>query len=241
MSSATCRRSSTSSISSGSPGCYTRSSSFSTYSAAGPLDDPLYGPPSPFSFVPPSAMSLPSSPATSRPASPRSLSNSRKTSIPRRESASASLSAFARLNLGRRPSVAERAEMAELTGLNCSEGNFDSQNSEEFSRVVKQILDFSVIRTERGSKFSDRRRRSTSHAATDELPVGFKSGWGWRISESDGRITSQERNESRSTSRSRAPTRRNARCCCESASCGGERSRCGVLRCRERSLSPTST
>ncbi|KAK9326429.1 hypothetical protein V1517DRAFT_3267 [Lipomyces orientalis] len=235
MASATCRRSSTSSISSGSPVCYTRSSSFSTYSAAGPLDDPLYGPPSPFSFVSPSAMSLPTSPAISRPASPRSPSNSRKTSIPRRESASASLSAFARLNLGRRPSVAERAEMTELTGLNRSEGNFDSQTSEEISRVVKQILDYSAIRTER------RRRRSTSHAATDELPVGFKSGWGWRINGSDGRISRQERNESRSTSRSRARMRRNARCCCEAGSCGGELGRCGVLRCRERSLSPTSS
>ncbi|KAK9483630.1 hypothetical protein V1527DRAFT_412918 [Lipomyces starkeyi] len=243
MASVTCRRSSTSSISSGSPVCYTRSSSFSTYSTPGPLDESLYGPPSPFSFARPSTMSLPVSPATSRPSSPRSPSIPRKSSIPRRESASASLSAFALLSLGRRSSVAERAEMVELTRLICSEGNFDSQNSEEISRVVRQILDFSAIRTERGNRFHDRRRRSASHSVgsgTDDLPVGFKNGWGWRLSGSDERSSSRERNQSRSTSRIQMARRRNARCCCASGSCGNERGRYRALRCRQRSLSPTS-
>ncbi|KAK9313360.1 hypothetical protein V1522DRAFT_107284 [Lipomyces starkeyi] len=243
MASVTCRRSSTSSISSGSPVCYTRSSSFSTYSTPGTLDESLYGPPSPFSFARPSTMSLPVSPSTSRPSSPRSPSIPRKSSIPRRESASASLSAFARLSLGRRPSVAERAEMVELTRLICSEGNFDSQNSEEISRVVRQILDFSAIRTERRNRFHDRRRRSASQAVgsgTDDLPVGFKNGWGWRLRGSGERSSSRERSQSRSTSRIQTARRRNARCCCASGSCGSERGRYGALRCRQRSLSPTS-
>ncbi|KAK9376929.1 uncharacterized protein V1513DRAFT_438594 [Lipomyces chichibuensis] len=240
----TWRRSSTSSIPSGSPVCYTRSSSLSTYGNRGPLDESLYECPSPFSFTRASTMSLPVSPSTSRPSSPPgSPSIPRKSSIPRRESASASLSAFARLNLGRRPSVAERADMVELTRLIRSEGNSDSQNSEEISRVVRQILDFSGIRTERGNRFHDRRRqRSASQAvgsATEDLPVGFKDGWGWRLSSFDERSSSRERKQSRSTSRIRTARRRNARCCCASGSCGGERGY-GVLRCRQRSLSPTS-
>ncbi|KAK9240830.1 hypothetical protein V1525DRAFT_394021 [Lipomyces kononenkoae] len=243
MASVTWRRSSTSSISSSSPACYTRSSSFSTYSPPSALDEPLYGPPSPFSFPRPSSMSLPVSPSASRPASPRSPSVAGNSSTLRRESASASLSAFARLNLGRRASGAERADIAELTRLISSEGNYDSQNSEEISRIVRQVLEFSAIRTERGNKFSDRRRRSASQAVdqpTDELPVGFKNGWGWRLSNYGPTSVSRERSQSRSASRTRPITRRNARCCCGSGSCSSERERYGSLRCRQRSLSPTS-
>ncbi|KAK9367383.1 hypothetical protein V1509DRAFT_626461 [Lipomyces kononenkoae] len=243
MASVTWRRSSTSSISSGSPGCYTRSSSFSTYSTHSALEESSYGPPSPFSFARSSSMSLPVSPSTSRPASPRLTSVAGNSSVPRRESASASLSAFARLNLGQRASVTERADIAELTRLISSEGNYDSQNSEEISRMVRQILESSSIRTERGNKFPDRRRRSTSQAVaspTDELPIGFKNGWGWRLSNSGLSTANRERSQSRSTSRTRVITRRNARCCCGSGSCGSERERYGSVRCRQRSLSPTS-
>ncbi|KAK9236154.1 hypothetical protein V1525DRAFT_407722 [Lipomyces kononenkoae] len=49
-----------------------------------------------------------------------------------------------------------------------------------------------------------------------------------------------ERSQSRSASRTRPITRRNARCCCGSGSCSSERERYGSLRCRQRSLSPTS-